>query len=80
MGYARLTKPCRWRGKRLHHGGEFVCLCFASQKPTEREFFVRARTELSVKTILTNNMYDTTHKTTPYGKLFIPRYSSTLGI
>jgi hypothetical protein len=25
-------------------------------------------------------MYDTTHKTTPYGKLFIPRYSSTLGI
>ncbi len=54
-------------------------MCFASQKPSEREFFVPAGTDLGVKTILTNNMYDTTHKTTPYEKLFIPRYSSTLG-
>jgi hypothetical protein len=25
VGYARPTKPCRWRGKRVHHGGD-VCL------------------------------------------------------
>ncbi len=52
MGYARPTKPCRWRGKWLHHGGEFACLCFASQKPYEREFFVRARTDLGVKLLI----------------------------
>jgi hypothetical protein len=49
VGYARPTKPCRWRGKRLHHGGEFVCLCFASQKPSKREFFVPAGVDLGVK-------------------------------
>ena len=27
----------------------FVCLCLASQKPSEREFFVPARTDLAVK-------------------------------
>jgi len=27
----------------------FVCLCLASQKPSEREFFVPARTDLGVK-------------------------------
>ena len=29
--------------------GMFVCMCLASQKPSEREFFVSARTDLSVK-------------------------------
>jgi hypothetical protein len=29
--------------------GMFVCLCLASQKPSEREFFVPARTDLGVK-------------------------------
>ncbi len=29
--------------------GMFVCLCLASQKPSEREFFVPARMDLSVK-------------------------------
>jgi hypothetical protein len=24
LGYFRPSKPCRWRGKRLHHGGD-VC-------------------------------------------------------
>ncbi len=52
VGYACPTKPCRWRGKRLHHGGELVCLCFASQKPSEREFFVRAQTDLGVKLLI----------------------------
>jgi hypothetical protein len=27
----------------------FVCLCLASKKPSEREFFVPARTDLAVK-------------------------------
>jgi hypothetical protein len=27
-GYARPTKPCRWRGKRLHHGGDVCVLVF----------------------------------------------------
>jgi hypothetical protein len=25
VGYARPSKPCRWRGKQLHHGGD-VCV------------------------------------------------------
>jgi hypothetical protein len=29
-----------------------VCLCFASQKPSKREFFVRARTDLGVKLLI----------------------------
>jgi hypothetical protein len=29
--------------------GMFVCLCLASQKPSEREFFVPARTDFGVK-------------------------------
>ena len=29
--------------------GMFVCLCFASKKPSEREFFVPAGTDLGVK-------------------------------
>jgi hypothetical protein len=33
--------------------GMFVCLCLASKKPSEREFFVPARTDLAVK-LLTN--------------------------
>ena len=29
--------------------GMFVCLCLASKKPSEREIFVSARTELAIK-------------------------------
>jgi len=29
--------------------GMFVCLCLASQKPSEREFLVPVRTDLCVK-------------------------------
>jgi len=29
--------------------GMFVCLCLASQKPSEREFFAPTRTDLGVK-------------------------------
>ena len=29
--------------------GMFVCLCLASKKPSEQEFFVPARTDLAVK-------------------------------
>ncbi len=29
--------------------GMFVCLCLVSKKPSEREFFVPARTDLGVK-------------------------------
>ena len=32
--------------------GMFVCLCLASQKPSEREFFVPTRTDLGVKLFL----------------------------
>ena len=27
--YARPSKPCRWRGKRLHHGGDVCVLVFS---------------------------------------------------
>jgi hypothetical protein len=27
VGFAHLTKPCRWRGKRLLHGGGVCELC-----------------------------------------------------
>jgi hypothetical protein len=26
VGYARPTKPCRWRGERLYHGGDVYCV------------------------------------------------------
>jgi len=32
--------------------GMFVCLCLASQKPSEWEFFVPARTNLGVKLLM----------------------------
>jgi hypothetical protein len=28
VGFACPTKPCRWRGKRLHHGGDVCVLVF----------------------------------------------------
>jgi hypothetical protein len=34
VGYAQLTKPCQWRGKRLHHDGDVCVLVFASKKPS----------------------------------------------
>jgi len=45
-------KTCCWRGKQLVMVGMFVCLCLASQKPSEREFFVPARTDLGVKLLI----------------------------
>ena len=41
-------------GETAPHGGMFVCLCLASQKPSEREFFVPARTHLGVKLLSIN--------------------------
>ncbi len=29
VGYARPSKPCRWGGKRLHHGGDVCVLVFS---------------------------------------------------
>jgi len=29
VGYAWPTNPCRWRGKRLHHGGDVCVLVFS---------------------------------------------------
>ena len=46
--YACPSKPCRWRGKRLHYGGDVVALCLAIQKPSEQEFFVPPETDLGV--------------------------------
>jgi hypothetical protein len=34
--------------------GMFVCLCLTSKKPSEREFFVPAGTDLGVKLIIIN--------------------------
>ena len=37
------------KGEMVHHGGDTCELCFASKKPSEREFFVHAsRTDLGV--------------------------------
>ena len=36
--------------------GMFVCLCLVSKKPSEREFFVPARTDLGVKLLKLNNV------------------------
>jgi hypothetical protein len=47
--YACPSKPCHWRGKWLHHGGDVCVLVFASQKLSEREFFVPVGTDLGVK-------------------------------
>ena len=30
VGYTRPSKPCCWRGKLLHHGGDVCVLCLAS--------------------------------------------------
>ena len=37
--------------------GMFVFLCLASQKPSEREFFVSAKTDLGVKLLMPNAHY-----------------------
>jgi hypothetical protein len=37
--------------------GMFVFLCLASQKPSEREFFVPARTDLGVKLLILIGWY-----------------------
>ena len=29
VGYAHPSKPCRWRGKRLHHGRDVCVLVFS---------------------------------------------------
>jgi hypothetical protein len=54
VGYVPPSKSCRWRGKRLHHGGGVCELCVSgSKKPSEREFFVPAGTDLAVKLLKT---------------------------
>jgi hypothetical protein len=35
--------------------GMFVCLCLTSKKPSEREFFVPAGTDLGVKLLMSHN-------------------------
>ena len=37
--------------------GMFVCLCLASKKPSEREFFVPAGTDLGVKLLIASLFY-----------------------
>ena len=37
--------------------GMFVCLCLVSKKPSEREFFVPARTDLGVKLLILIGWY-----------------------
>jgi hypothetical protein len=55
VGYVPPSIPWRWRGKRLRHGGDvFVLVCRASKKPSKREFFVPARTDLAVKLLTAN--------------------------
>ena len=64
------SKPCCWRGKWLHHGGDVCVLCLASKKPSEREFFVPAETDLAVKLLsdwqdrLLNGGHSHTHNNT----------------
>jgi hypothetical protein len=43
--------------------GMFVCLCLASQKPSEREYFVPARTDLGVKLLRFLGIHLTIHGT-----------------
>jgi len=38
--------------------GMFVCLCLASQEPSEREFFVPTRTDLGVNSLTAINGHD----------------------
>jgi hypothetical protein len=37
--------------------GMFVCLCLASKKPSEREFFVPAGTDLGVKLLIAFHLH-----------------------
>ena len=41
VGYAHPTKPCRWRGKRLHHGGGVCeqCVSGVSKSLPSGSFF-----------------------------------------
>jgi hypothetical protein len=38
--------------------GMFVCLCLASKKPSKREFFVPARTDLGVNSLTAIDGHD----------------------
>ena len=38
--------------------GMFVCLCLASQKSSEREFFLPARTDLGVKLFISDVTFE----------------------
>ncbi len=44
--------------------GMFVCLCFASQKPFEQEFFAPAKMDLAVK-LLHPSLYGKCHQLYP---------------
>ncbi len=47
------TMPLAGGGNDFIMVGMFVCLCLASQKPSEGEFSVPARTDLGVKLLVT---------------------------
>ncbi len=57
--YVRTSKPCRWRGNRLHYGGNVCVLCIASQKPYVHELFIPTRTNLGVKFLRASGERDT---------------------
>ncbi len=40
--------------------GMFVCLCLASKKPSEQEFFVPARKDLGVKLLIARGIHTAT--------------------
>ena len=48
-GYAHQQNHVAGGGNGSIMVGMFVCLCLASKKPSEREFFVPAGTDLGVK-------------------------------
>jgi hypothetical protein len=50
--YAQSNQPCRWRGKCSIMVGMLLCLCFASQNPSERECFVPIGKDLAVKLLI----------------------------
>jgi hypothetical protein len=44
--YARPSKPCRWRGKRLHHGGDVCVLEYSQPKAFRAGVFCSRRNGL----------------------------------
>jgi hypothetical protein len=53
--------------------GMFVCLCLPSKKPSEREFFVPAETDLGVKLLKNLSNRSMAASTKPYARPLTPR-------